>query len=1002
MATASDWYRDGLEHADIYRAEPRALRALEEIDSNNPELAKVMSRWTWIFDEDMNPYEVGVLEYIADLDEKVPEFVPRIVELPWISDGIDRWESGAVSDLYYTSIHYDLDFAVELATAPWVVDGVTFLEVLFGIGPLSKMSGEHEHGFSDVRDGRDWTISDLPHGPELARQIMSLIDYPPKDIDLYLVSALNTIRRSYPDGFERLLTEPWFVDGLDEEERIYLIAASGTGQRDQQLFELYTIESATIALPHTGDVKLWAVQYGPFPSGQDILAQMEEAVRGSEQFWELPFPIDNVILYLEDAQECHLKGRPECRGKNIGRLMFLITYEGKVSSGTVNHEVAHYYFYAGPSWFTEGGARFVEVYLANDGDVPEIQPSEYCAEQGLDNLQALNDIGGGPLWDSCRYPMGLHFLVALRETMGEEAWLSALRAFYLEFGYEGLHVSTADSPEDEEVYRVFIEHTPPELVDEVRDIFRRLHGGPFAFSETEVSLTPEEMASARLSEIIPWFVNPPDSDHVEAVAALTYIWLRDADLGDTVARLPWLADSVDATELLITRSLRSLVSDDIDIASMVASVAWLADEVTLDEYLATKALTSLVDTDLQLAESTVGLTWFGDDITIDEAQAIKALGVISSADVELAKRILSSPRFADDITRVESGALHALGEIARHDPELALYWGESAINETGDLGLHVLRSIFDFVSLESDSWNRLTGQPWYADGLDDEETAFVTVLGRMATNHPQLYQDLLQAHFTQASTVSLPLAGEVNIWVFQSTPFPANDNVVTAIEDTVRIAEGFMGVPFPTRDVILLIGEHLRGNHLGSFMILPRFGAGDVRSVPHETAHYYFGHSIRGPAWFLEGGAEFIEALVNDRNGTESLGDRRIRLRNGAYAHCTDVLAIDNIWHLNHFDGNDGSCEYYMGEYFLLNVYETIGPEAMAAALRELSMTLLKSDSKFLPSGHISDHGWEGEIYYALLKHTAADRQEEFRKLYLRLHGGPFAFPETEVSNEPD
>ena len=558
LATASGWYRDGLDHADIYRAEPRALRALEEIDSNNPELAKVMSRWAWIFDEDMNPYEVSILEYIADLDEKVPEFVPRIVELPWISDGIDRWESSAVSDLYGTAIRYDLDFAVELATAPWVVDGVTFLEVLFGIGPLSTMSGEHEHGFSDVRDGSGWTTSDLPHGPELARQIMSLIDYPPMDIDLYLVSALNTIRRSYPDGFERLLTEPWFVDGLDEEERIYLIAASGTGQWDQQLFEPYTVASATIALPHSGNVDLWAVQYGPFPSGQDILAQMEEAVRGSEQFWELPFPIDDVILYLEDTEECHLKGRLECRGKHIGRLMFLITNEGKVSSGTVNHEVAHYYFKAGPSWFNEGGATFVALYLANDGDVPEIQPSEYCAEQGLDNLQALNDIGGGPLWDSCRYPMGLHFLVALRETMGEEAWLSALRAFYLEFGYEGLHVNTADSPEDEEVYRVFIEHTPPELVDEVRDIFRRLHGGPFAFSETEVSPTPEEMASARLSEIIPWFGNPPDSDHVEAVAALTYIWLRDADLGDTVARLLWLADSVDATELLITRSLRRL------------------------------------------------------------------------------------------------------------------------------------------------------------------------------------------------------------------------------------------------------------------------------------------------------------------------------------------------------------------------------------------------------------------------------------------------------------
>ena len=85
---------------------------------------------------------------------------------------------------------------------------------------------------------------------------------------------------------------------------------------------------------------------------------------------------------------------------------------------------------------------------------------------------------------------------------------------------------------------------------------------------------------------------------------------------------------------------------------------------------------------------------------------------------------------------------------------------------------------------------------------------------------------------------------------------------------------------------------------------------------------------------------------------------------------------------MNHFDGEGLSCEYQMGEHFLLNVYETIGQAAMAAALKDLSVTLLKSDAKLLPSGFISDHGWEEEIYYALLKHTAADGQEEFRDLY--------------------
>ena len=133
------------------------------------------------------------------------------------------------------------------------------------------------------------------------------------------------------------MAEPWFVDGLDEEERIYLIAAIAA-ERWDQLFEPYTVESEAIALPHSGEVNLWAVQYGPSPSGPSKLAQMEDAVRGVEQFWGLPFPVDNVILSLEDRQECRLAGRLECRGKHIGQLMFLYTDGGNLSSGG-NHEV---------------------------------------------------------------------------------------------------------------------------------------------------------------------------------------------------------------------------------------------------------------------------------------------------------------------------------------------------------------------------------------------------------------------------------------------------------------------------------------------------------------------------------------------------------------------------------------------------------------------------------------------------------------------------------------
>ena len=47
-------------------------------------------------------------------------------------------------------------------------------------------------------------------------------------------------------------------------------------------------------------------------------------------------------------------------------------------------------------------------------------------------------------------------------------------------------------PTEEEIYGTFLKHTPPGLEDEFRDLYRRLHGGPFAFPETEVSNEPDK------------------------------------------------------------------------------------------------------------------------------------------------------------------------------------------------------------------------------------------------------------------------------------------------------------------------------------------------------------------------------------------------------------------------------------------------------------------------------------------------------------------------------
>ena len=455
LAAGSPWYQDGLDHDHISFPEPRAVRAFEKIDRNNPQLARVMSRWAWMFDEDMRTNEVSVIEYIASLDEKFPWFVPYIVELPWVQDGLEDWETSAISDLYAIALGDDLDFALELATAPWVVDGVSALETYAGTSSLNDIAGHYQYPLAS---------------PALARQALSYVDYPPSEVDLYLLKALGTILALHPDGLSRLLTEPWFVDGLNEEERVYLIAAAGSVSNSNELFEPYHIASSAITLPQSGVVNLWIVRRQPFHPGDDAIANLAEAVRASEQFLGVPFPVEHVILSLL------IEGG---RGIHLGHMMVLTPYEGKLSLAPY-HEVAHYYFNSGPTWLAEGGANFVTHYFLRGGNVSTIEFPEFCRENGVHNLHALNKLGGGDLWDGCRYSMGLHFLVALREAMGDTAWRSALRAFYVSVGYRGLYLSGwQGAPEDEEIYHVFLEHTPHHLVEAVRDVFRRLHGGPF-------------------------------------------------------------------------------------------------------------------------------------------------------------------------------------------------------------------------------------------------------------------------------------------------------------------------------------------------------------------------------------------------------------------------------------------------------------------------------------------------------------------------------------------
>ena len=270
----------------------------------------------------------------------------------------------------------------------------------------------------------------------------------------------------------------------------------------------------------------------------------------------------------------------------------------------------------------------------------------------------------------------------------------------------------------------------------------------------------------------------------------------------------------------------------------------------------------------------------------------------------------------------------------------------------------------------------LTSQPWFTDGLSDEEIAFLAVTNRDQHSNA-MYRDFLRTRYTRSATISLPLAGDVDVWVFWHNPFPSSDDTIELIEDAVRALEALVGAPFPTTDLILLQGHpdsiSHSGYHAGNYIAMDRIvGEGNHRGIVyHEIAHYYY---MGIHSWFNEGFADLAVTYTMDRVGMRDLVERLNYLEEYDLPECVE-LGFRNIQEL--LDKGGHAC---LGELFLVSLFNLLGEEAMSAALRELYLSREAIESGGQP---------EEELYRIFLKHTPPGLKDEFRDLYRRLHGGP-------------
>ena len=511
---------------------------------------------------------------------------------------------------------------------------------------------------------------------------------------------------------------------------------------------------------------------------------------------------------------------------------------------------------------------------------------------------------------------------------------------------------------------------------------------------------------AQLAKLLlsrPWLADGVIHSEAAVIHALLNIAERDLNLARQIAALPWLAVVANSHEWSIATTLDGMSEKDLELAKQVADLAWFTDGVREPEGAALYLLGEIALSDVELAKELATLPWFADGATQLEGIARLSLIYFASIDVELAKELATLPWFVDGVTELESSALHSLATIASRDIKFArtvIGWPRFGGGVQRDLDFFLLHALG---RSDPELLATLTARTWFDDGLTDEEAALVVTL---AGQNPSLYKALLIDSHLYHESISLPLAGEVNVWLVQDTSPVLNQESLRQIEDAARIAEEFFGVPFPTTDLIVLVvteGKSEYGHlvrHLGSLMsvIVSR---GQLYGIPHEAAHYYLTSNFRGHPWFTEGGANFIEALVNHERGRQDISSRETVVLKEVQSFCTDS-GVENIRHnaylLERGQVSYFQCNYRLGEYLLLNLLKIMGKNALSSALNELYV----SSGGHVPALRFSTPPSEEDIYETFLKH-APSQGDKVRKLFRDLHGGDFAFPEINfVDDEAD
>ena len=442
-------------------------------------------------------------------------------------------------------------------------------------------------------------------------------------------------------------------------------------------------------------------------------------------------------------------------------------------------------------------------------------------------------------------------------------------------------------------------------------------------------------------------INQSELEVVDSIHSAAYY---DAALAKRILSLSWVANGIEPPEPDVVDNLAAVASKDGKLAEKTIALSWFEDGVTELETAVVENLFFTASADVGLAERIVDLSWVQDGITELENAAVENLFFIANQDVGLGQQVAGMTWLADDVTAAESSVLEELFHIAYKDAAVAMWLVTMPFLKSLDPpDVVAVESLGNLAYFNMSTFQEVISHPTFSNGITDEWAPIVATLYNVNEEAPAFVDILLDpSQVTQEwRTVALPHSGEVDLVIIRTGP--GAQRSMDLLENAVRSAEEFMGLPLPTNYVGLLFGNTVSGYSAGTnysthVVALPEYDVDDGSRnaeftghlIAHEVAHYYW---ARGRDWVDEGLSDFMASVAeNARTG------QPVDVTNDPCQHTDSIAELERLTAL----GNDEvfECNYSLGKGFFLDLYRHLGDQVFREGLRRLyRMALVEDDA---------------------------------------------------------